>query len=193
VAIATTGSVYTFINSLRLSQHPSIWLLRHDASCFCKMQTRWALNVVQTAVNECKWLGNGKLCNATRCDSISSSPTLADNRDVLEHCNVEKQHLVKSVRGTHKGDFERGMLKQRPTYDIKCSNWYQVREQVDTIMTHFIQSAMENIAELYDLHHCESAVERLEFIDSLFPVNKYLFPVAEHVEGGVHGPNPTQR
>jgi hypothetical protein len=33
----------------------------------------------------------------------------------------------------------------------------------------------------------------LEFIDSLLADNKYLFPVAEHVEGGVRGPNQTQR
>jgi len=33
----------------------------------------------------------------------------------------------------------------------------------------------------------------VEFIESLLADNKYLFPVAERVEGGVHGPNPTQR
>jgi len=33
----------------------------------------------------------------------------------------------------------------------------------------------------------------LEFIDSLLADNKYLFPVAEGVEGGVCDPNPTQR
>jgi len=33
----------------------------------------------------------------------------------------------------------------------------------------------------------------LEFIDSLLADNKYLFPIAERVEGGVRGPNPTQR
>jgi len=52
---------------------------------------------------------------------------------------------------------------------------------------------MDNIAELCDLHHFESAAERLEFIDSLLADNKYLFPVAERVEGGVRSPNPTQR
>jgi hypothetical protein len=56
-----------------------------------------------------------------------------------------------------------------------------------------IQSARDNIAQLYDLHRFESAAERLEFIDSLLADNKYLCPVAEHVEGGVRGPNPTQR
>jgi len=85
------------------------------------------------------------------------------------------------------------MLKQRPRFDITCSNWYQVRAQVDKVKFHFIQSARENIAELYDLHHFESATERLEFIDPLLADNEYHFPVAEHVEGGVRGPNPTQR
>jgi hypothetical protein len=33
----------------------------------------------------------------------------------------------------------------------------------------------------------------LEFIDSRLADNMYLFPVAERVEGGVGGPNPTQR
>jgi hypothetical protein len=33
----------------------------------------------------------------------------------------------------------------------------------------------------------------LEFIDSLLADNKHLFPVAEHVKGGVRGPNATQR
>jgi hypothetical protein len=85
------------------------------------------------------------------------------------------------------------MLKQRPTLDITRSNWYQVRAQVDKVKSHFIQSARENIAELYDLHGIESAAERLEFIDSLLADNKYLFPIAERVEGGVRGPNATQR
>jgi len=56
-----------------------------------------------------------------------------------------------------------------------------------------MQSARDNIAELYDLHRFESAAERLEFIDSLLADNQYLFPVAERVEGGVRGPYPTQR
>ena len=85
------------------------------------------------------------------------------------------------------------MLKQRPTLDITHSNWYQVHAQVDKVKSHFIQSARDNIAELYDLHRFESAAERLEFIDSLLADNKYLFHEAERVEGGVCGPNPTQR
>jgi hypothetical protein len=78
--------------------------------------------VEQTAVYECKRLGESKLCNATRFESISRRPTLADNRDVLEHRNAAKQHLVHRIRGMHKGDFERGMLKQRPMLDITRSN-----------------------------------------------------------------------
>jgi hypothetical protein len=73
------------------------------------------------AVYECKRLGDSKLCNATRFESISGRPTLADNIDVLEHRNAAKQHLVNSIRGTHRGDFERGMLKQLPTLDITRS------------------------------------------------------------------------
>ena len=93
----------------------------------------------------------------------------------------------------HKGDLERGMLKQRPRLDITRSNGYQVRAQVDKVKSHSIQSARDNIAELYDLHHFESDAERLEFIDSLLADNMYLFPLAEHVEGGVRCPNPMQR
>jgi len=93
----------------------------------------------------------------------------------------------------HKGDLERGMLKQRPMLDITRSNWYQVRAQVDKVKSHFIQSARDNIAELYDLHCFESTAEHLEFIDSLLADNRYLFPIAELVKGGVHGLNPTQR
>jgi len=85
------------------------------------------------------------------------------------------------------------MHKQRPTLDITCSNRYQVRAPVEKVTSHFIQSARDNIAELYDLHSIESNAEHLEFIDSLVADNKYLFPLAERVEGGVCGPNPTQR
>jgi len=85
------------------------------------------------------------------------------------------------------------MLKQRPTLDITCSIQYQVRAQVDKVKSHFIQSARDHIAELYDLHRFESDAEHLEFIDSLLADNKYLFPVAERVEGAVRGPNPMQR
>jgi hypothetical protein len=85
------------------------------------------------------------------------------------------------------------MLNQWPTVDITCSNRYQVRAQVDKVKSHFIQSVRENIAEHYDLHRFGSAAEHLEFIDSLLADNEYLFPVAERVEGGVCGPNPTQR
>jgi len=85
------------------------------------------------------------------------------------------------------------MLNQWPTVDSTRSNRYQVGAQVDKVKSHFIQSARDNIAELYDLHHFESAAEHLEFIDSLLADNMYLFPAAERVDGGVRGPNPTQR
>ena len=73
------------------------------------------------------------------------------------------------------------MLKQWPTLDITCSNRYQVRAHVDKVKSHLIQSLRDNVAELYDLHRFES----------LLADNKYLVPVAECVEDGVHGPNPT--
>jgi len=82
---------------------------------------------------------------------------------------------------------------RRPTLDIICSIWNQVRAQVDKVKSHLIQSAKDHIAEVYDPHCFESDAEPLEFIDSLLADNKYLFLVAEHVEGGVCGPNPTQR
>jgi len=190
VAIATAGSVYTSLNGLRQLQHPSIWSLRHDASCIGHRQTHGSRYVGQMAVYVRNRLGEGKLCNATRCQSICQSPTLADNREVLEHCYAAKQHLVHSIWGTHKGDIERGILKQRLMLDITCSNWYQVRPQVDKVGSHLIHWAREIIAELYCLHCFESNTERLESIDSLLADHKYLFPVAEHVEGGVHSPNP---
>ena len=67
------------------------------------------------------------------------------------------------------------MLKQWPMLDITRSNRYQVQAQVDKVKSHFIPSARDNIAELYDLHCFESAAERLEFIDSRLADNKYLF------------------
>jgi len=85
------------------------------------------------------------------------------------------------------------MLKQWPTLDITRSNCYQVRAQVDKVKSHCIQSARDNIAEFDDIHRFESTAERLEFIDSLLADKKYLFPIAERVEGGVRGPNATQR
>jgi hypothetical protein len=85
------------------------------------------------------------------------------------------------------------MPKQWPTLDITRSSQYQVQVQVDMIKSHFIQSAQDNIAMLYNLHCFGSDAEHLEFIESSVADNKYLFPVAEHVEGGVHGPNLIQR
>jgi len=93
----------------------------------------------------------------------------------------------------HKENLESGMLKQQPTLVITHSNRYQVRAQVANIISHFIQSARDNLAELCDLHRFESDAECLEFLDSLLADNRYLFPVQERVEDGVHSPNPTQR
>jgi len=145
------------------------------------------------AVYKWKWLGDSNLCNATRFDNISWSPTLADHRDVLEHLNAAKQHLVDTILGTHTGDLEKGMLKQRPMLDITRSNWYQVQAQVNNVKSHYIQSARDNIAELCNLHRFEYTTECLEFIDSLLADDKYLFLVAESMEGGVRGPNPKHR
>jgi hypothetical protein len=85
------------------------------------------------------------------------------------------------------------MLKQWPTLDITHSNQYQVRAVVDKVKSHFIQLARDNIAELYDLNRFKSDAEHLEFIVSLLSDNKYLFPIAERVEGGVCGPKLMQR
>jgi hypothetical protein len=85
----------------------------------------------------------------------------------------------------HKGDLKRGMLEQRPVLDSTCSNQYQVRTQVDMVISHFIQSARDNIAQIYYLRRVESAAVHLEFIDSLLADNKNHFPIAERVEGGV--------
>jgi hypothetical protein len=93
----------------------------------------------------------------------------------------------------HKGDIERGKMKQWPMLKITCSNRYQIRVQVDNFKSHFIQSVRDDTAELYDLHRFESTAERLELIDSLLADNKYLFHIAERVEGGIHSPNQTQR
>jgi len=85
------------------------------------------------------------------------------------------------------------MLKQWTTLDIACSNQYQARAQVDKVKSYFIQSVRDNIEDIYDLHRLESAAEYLEFIESHLAENKYCFPVAERVEGGVHSPSPMKR
>jgi len=84
------------------------------------------------------------------------------------------------------------MLKLQPTLDIRLSNGYQVRTQVDEVKSCFIQSASDNIAEHYNLHRFESAAVHLEFIESLLADTKYLIPIAERVEGGVCGPTTMQ-
>jgi hypothetical protein len=93
----------------------------------------------------------------------------------------------------HKGDLERGMLNQRPTVNITRSNWYRLRVQVVEVISHFIQSVRDNIAELNDIHRFESTTECLEFIDSLLADKNYLSSIAQRVEGGVRSPNLTQR
>jgi hypothetical protein len=80
------------------------------------------------------------------------------------------------------------MMKQRPTLDITRTYLHQVRAQADNVKSHFIQSARDTIEVLYDLYPFESAAEHLAFIDSHLAVNKYLFPVAERVEGTVCDP-----
>jgi hypothetical protein len=77
--------------------------------------------------------------------------------------------------------------------DIEQSNQYKVRAEVNKIKTHFTQSANDNIAKRYDLHRIEFDAERLQFSHSLLADNTYLLLVAEHVEDGVHGPNPMLR
>jgi len=141
----------------------------------------------------CEQLGDGKVCNATCCIIISWSPTLAENRDVLEHHYTAKTQLVHCIWDTYKGDQERGMLNQQPTLDIAHSNWYQVWAQLNNIESHLIQSAQDNIAVLSNLHCWESNAELLEFIDFHLAENKYLFCVAERVEGGVSSLNSMHR
>jgi len=159
VAASTAGGVYTSMSGLRQSQPPSMWSLRHDLSCICNRQTPRALHVQQAAIYECKWLGDSKLCSATRCESIRWSLTLANYRDVLEHRFAAKQHFVRSIWGTHNGDLARGMLKQRPTLDISRSSRCQVWAQVDKVKSRCSQSTRDNIADHFDLHRFGSDAE----------------------------------
>jgi hypothetical protein len=150
------------------------------------------VHVEPKAIYGCKRLGVCTFFNTMCWESISLSPTLADNRDLLEHHYAAKQHFIRTIRGTHQGDLQRCMLNKRPTLAIPRLNGYQVRTQIGKVRSHLIQSFRGNIAELHDLHRFESATQSLEFIDSHLPYNKYLFPLPEHVEGGVHGQNPKQ-
>ena len=70
VVIATAGGVDTSICGLWQSQCRLIWSVRHDGSCICNVQTPGALHMEQTAVYECKQLGDGKICNAMGFESI---------------------------------------------------------------------------------------------------------------------------
>jgi len=111
-ASPTAGSVYTLISGLRHSQHPLYWSLRRHASCICNAWTPGAVHLEHIAVYKYKWLGDGRLFNAMCWESNSWSPTLADNRAVLEHGNAAKLHFVDSIWGTHNGDLRGGMLKK---------------------------------------------------------------------------------
>jgi len=84
------------------------------------------------------------------------------------------------------------MLKQWPMLDITRSDQHQVQAQGDKVKSHFIQSARDNIADHSDLCRSEFATQHLEFIDTLPAHNKNVFPIAERVERGVRGPNPTE-
>jgi len=77
--------------------------------------------------------------------------------------------------------------------NITNSNQFQVRAQVDKAKSNVIQSAMDGIAELYDLHHFETDAEHWKFIDFFWSHNKYLFTEAWREEGGICGPNTTQK
>ena len=70
MGIANAGGVDTSVSDLQLLQHPSIWSLGHDASCVFTRPTPGALHVEQTADYDSKRHGDGKLCNATRCERI---------------------------------------------------------------------------------------------------------------------------
>jgi len=75
----------------------------------------------------------------------------------------------------HKGDLQGDMLKQWPTLDIPCSNWYHIQAQVAKIESYIIHSARVNLVLLYDLHHFVSGPEPLDFSDSLLADNQYVF------------------
>jgi len=93
----------------------------------------------------------------------------------------------------HKRDLESGMLKQRPMFHIARSNRYQIPAEVDMVKSHFIQSAMEKIAEHCNLHCFEFDAERLEFGDFHLVDNKYLLPETQCGKGGVRHSNPKQQ
>jgi hypothetical protein len=56
-----------------------------------------------------------------------------------------------------------------------------------------MQSASDNVVELYALHRLESTAECSEFIHSLLADTKYHFHVGKCKESGVRSPNPMQR
>jgi hypothetical protein len=85
------------------------------------------------------------------------------------------------------------MLQEQDPLDITCSNRHQGHAEVDKVISHSIQSARDNIAELHDLLCFESTAEHLESIGSLLADNKYLVHGADGADGGVRGPNATER
>jgi len=109
----------------------------------------------------------------------SWSPTLADDRDVLEHSSAEKEHLVHSIRGTQKADFEGTMLNHTPKLDSSCSNQYQVWAQLDNVKSHLILSPRDIIAVLYNLKPLWIGCRA--FGIHWFPSadNRYYYPVAD--------------
>jgi len=193
VVIVTAGGVCTLISGLWQWLSPLIWALRYDASCIWNGQTLGALCMDQNAGYMCKRRAGSKLWNATCCESISCSTTLEDNLVVLEHRYVAKQYLIHNLRGTHKRDLGRGMLKQWPTLDMTLSNRYQVQVQLDKVESHFIESVRDNIAVLYILHLFKSDAEHLKFVNPLLADNQYRFTSPEPVEGGKRSPNMMQR
>jgi len=170
VVNVNADSVCTTISRFQQSLHQSVWSLSYSVSCMCKGKNPGALQVEKMADGEWKQLGGGQLSNMTHCKSICWCPKLPDDREVLNHCYAAK-HIVQSIGGIHKGDLGKGMLKQHPTLDITPSNQYQLRAQVDKFITHYIQSARDNLAVLYDLHDFKSDAEQLEVIDGLLADN----------------------
>jgi hypothetical protein len=78
-------------------------------------------------------------------------------------------------------------------FDITPSNRNQVCTQVIMVTSYCIKSSSDNIAEHYDLNRFQFPAEHLEFIDSVLEDIKYLYHVAEHLEGGVRGSNAMHR
>jgi len=170
------------MNGIRQLQHPSMRSLRQIASWFCNRQIPDVLHVEQTAMYVCMQLRDGKLCDVMNCTLNCWNPTLADNREVLEHHYAAKHHLVHGIWGTHKEDLVRGMLIQWPPVYIRCTNWYPIRAQVNMFKSQSFPSAQGKIAEYNDVHCSESDADHLEFMHSRQVDNQYISPAAENVD-----------